>query len=81
MFFHFIDSEGRVRSQQHVPLGEYAPIYPDRRWRYGAIKFDPTIDSNISALAFGVWYPDSELLLRADKGRRDWNNRRVVCPD
>ena len=80
MFFHFIDSEGRIRSQQHISLGRYAPIYSDCRWRYGVVKFDPSIDSNISALAFGVWHPDSKGMLMADKGVRDWNGRRVVIP-
>lgn len=80
MFFHFVDSEGTIRSQQHFPLGGYAPIYPDRRWRYGTIKFDPTVDLEISALAFGVWHPDSKAVLMADKGVRDWNGQRVVIP-
>jgi len=80
MFFHFIDSEGRIRSQQQVPFGEYVPIYPDRRWRYGVVKFDPTIDSKVSAVAFGLFYPDSGIQLIADKGMRDWNDRRVVIP-
>jgi hypothetical protein len=80
MFFHFIDSEGSIRSQQHVLLGEHAPIHPDRRWRYEVVEFDTSIDSNITTLAFGVWYPDSRLLLMADKGVRDWNDRRVVVP-
>jgi len=61
-------------------VGEYAPIYAYRRWRYQTIKFDPTIGSNISALAFGVWYPDGEILLMADKGVRDWGDHRVVVP-
>jgi hypothetical protein len=81
MFFHFVDSEGRIRSQQHISLAGYMPPHQDRRWRYGAIKFDPSIDSNISALAFGVWHPDSKVgILMADKGVRDWDGRRVVIP-
>lgn len=80
MFFHFIDSKGRIRSQKVVPLGEYTPIYPDRRWRYGTIMFDPTVDPKISTLAFGVFYPDSGVKLMADKGMRDWNDRRVLVP-
>ena len=81
MFFHFIDSERRIRSQQHISLVDYAPIFPDRRWRYGVVKFDPSIDSKISALAFGVWHPDSKVgMLMADKGVRDWDGRRVVIP-
>lgn len=79
--FHFVDSEGRIRSQQHISPGRYAPIYSDSRWRYGVVKFDPSIDSNISALAFGVWHPDSKVgISMADKGLRDWNGRRVVIP-
>jgi hypothetical protein len=81
MFFHFVDSEGRICSQQQISLAGYMPPHQDRRWRYGAIKFDPSTDSNISALAFGVWHPDSKVgILMADKGVRDWKGRRVVIP-
>jgi len=80
MFFHFDDSEGRIRSQQAISLAGYAPPCQDRRWRYGAIKFDPSRDLNISALAFGVWNPDSKVKLMANKGVRDWHGRRVVIP-
>ena len=80
MFFHFVDSEGKIRSQQAISLAGYAPPSQDRLWRYGTIKFDPSRDLNISALAFGVWNPDSKVVLKADKGVRDWHGRRVVIP-
>ncbi|MCK5539434.1 MAG: hypothetical protein KAI69_00785, partial [Deltaproteobacteria bacterium] len=81
MFFHFIDSEAKIRSQQSVSLDGYKPPSPQRRWRYGAVEFDPSIDAEISALAFGVWHPDRKVgLLTADKGVRDWNDRRVLIP-
>ncbi len=81
MFFHFIDSEAKIRSQQSVSLDGYKPPSSVRRWRYGVIKFDPSIDAEISALAFGVWHPDRKVgLLVANKGVRDWNDRRVIIP-
>jgi hypothetical protein len=79
MFFHFIDSEAKIRSQQSVSLNGYNPPSQEHRWRYGAVEFDPSIDAEISALAFGVWHPDCKVgLLSADKGVRDWNDRRVI---
>ena len=81
MFFHFVDSEGKVRSLQSAPLAFYFPPHPDHRWRYGVVKFDPSIDSRISGLAFGIYHPDSNVgILMPDKGMRDWNGRRVVIP-
>ena len=81
MFFHFIDSDAKIRSQQSISLNGYKPPSPKRRWRYGVIEFDPSIDAEISALAFGVWHPDNSVgLLIANKGVRDWDDHRVVIP-
>ena len=81
MFFHFIDSDAKIRFQQSVSLDGYNPPSQEYRWRYGVVEFDPSIDAEISALAFGVWHPDSKVaILIANKGVRDWGGRRVVIP-
>jgi len=45
MFFHFIDSDAKIRSQQSVSLDGYNPPSQEYRWRYGAVEFDPSIDA------------------------------------
>jgi len=45
MFFHFIDSDAKIRSQQSVSLDGYNSPSQEYRWRYGAVEFDPSIDA------------------------------------
>ncbi len=81
MFFHFINSDAKILTQQEISLDGYKPLSSERCWRYGVIMFDPSIDAEISAMAFGVWHPDRKVgLLKADRGVRDWGKRRVIVP-
>jgi len=80
MFFHFIDSDAKIRLQQYISLGGYNPP-SQQQWRYGSIEFDASIDKEITAFAFGVWHPDAKVgILKADKGVRDWDDHRVIVP-
>jgi len=80
IFFHFIDSAAQIRLQQYISLGGYNPPR-QQPWRYGNIEFDPSIDGDITAFAFGVWHPDAKVgILKADRGVRDWDDRRVIVP-
>lgn len=80
MFFHLLDSAGKIIGNQQVAVYPYMPLSEDHRWRYGTVTFDPPYPMDKSAsLAFGIYQPPGEFLL-PDKGVTDWNGRRVIIP-
>ncbi|MBT5872682.1 MAG: hypothetical protein HOH43_04630, partial [Candidatus Latescibacteria bacterium] len=79
IFIHFNDSNGKIRSQNAIPLFDYTPVLPTKLWRYSTIEFDQSTDLEVMAVGFGIWHPDGNLL-KANRGIRDWGDRRVTIP-
>lgn len=79
IFIHFNDSKGKIRTQSAISLFDYTPVSPTNLWRYSTIEFDQSTDPEASAVGFGIWHPNGDLL-KADKGIRDWGDRRVTIP-
>ena len=52
---------------------------PSQPWCHEMLEYDPAFDARVTALAFGVWHPEKGSLT-ADRGQRDWGNRRVIVP-
>lgn len=78
LFLHLVDSSGKILHNQQIALHPYQPPYENRRWRYASVTFDE-VDRDAAFLAFGVYQPRGVFLM-ADKGRTDWDGRRVLVP-
>lgn len=80
LFLHLVDSAGDILYIHQIALHPYDPPFADRRWHYGTATFVNVLpDEKLASLAFGVYQPPGSFLL-ADKGKTDWNGRRVLVP-
>lgn len=83
LFLHLVDPSGAILHNQQIALYSYAPPFADRRWRYGAVTFSDVLpNAKLASLAFGIYQPSDPGggFLLADKGKRDWDNKRVIVP-
>jgi len=81
LFLHLLDSSGAIVHNQQIALDSYAPPSADRRWRYGAETFSDVLpNAKLASLGFGIYQPSvpGGGLIVADKGKRDWDNQRVI---
>ena len=81
LFLHLVDQSGVIVHKLQIALQSYAPPSADRRWRYGTVTFSKVLpNADLAALAFGVYQPSGpgSGLFLADKGKRDWDNKRVI---
>jgi hypothetical protein len=78
LFLHLVDATGKILHDQQISLFPYQPPNNDRRWNYASVIFN-AVSPDAESLGFGVYQPKNNFLM-ADKGTRDWNNRRVIVP-
>lgn len=80
LFLHLIDSFGNILYNQQIALYPYQPPFENRSWRYGEVTFNLQLpNEKVASLAFGVYQPPGGFLL-GDKGRTDWEGRRILIP-
>lgn len=78
MFFHLVDSSGKILRDLSLPLNKYLPPFSNRKWKHGSVNFG-SIPNDTVYLAFGIYRPNHEYLI-PDKGTRDWYGKRVLVP-
>jgi len=79
VFCHVIDQNGAILDNHDVVLnGDSAPS-TGRLVRLTRMDFESTRLNNAYGVALGVYAPGLKML-KADSGKRDWNNSRVIVP-
>jgi hypothetical protein len=79
-FIHLIDGQGKILLNNQIPFYfDGSAQSKDRPIRFDQISFKIPPGNGPRSLAVGLVRPDQGLLL-ADKGRRDWDNHRVIVP-
>ncbi len=79
LFFHLVDRSGNILRDLYLPLNRHDSPFVDKTWRYGSLTFKEPLPKEATALAFGIFRPNHEMLT-ADKGARDWGGKRVLLP-
>ncbi len=80
LFIHSIDDEGKIMLSVHVPVRfDRSPSSLNGAVLLDRITFRNPAASGPRRLAIGFVRPNQALLV-ADKGTRDWDNRRVIVP-
>jgi hypothetical protein len=83
VFVHLIDHGGRMLAQadyEQAPGARTAPRLAGAGevWR-DIVQLSPDQLKGATGIAFGIWEPPGTFL-RADRGDRDWDNRRLILP-
>ena len=78
-FCHVIDQNGAILDNHDVVLNHGSAPSNDRLVRLTRIDFENTRLNGAYGVAFGVYAPGVKML-KADSGKRDWNNYRVIVP-
>ena len=83
VFVHLIDQGGKMLAQadhEQAPGARTAPhlAKAGEVWR-DIVQLSPDQLKSVTRIAFGVWEPPGTFL-RADRGDRDWDNRRLILP-
>jgi len=81
MFFHLVDTSGKIIYNKEIELFPYRPMDTEKRWRHGAVQFNGALsDGNLASLAFGIYQPSGQFLLPDKNIPSDWEGRRVLIP-
>jgi hypothetical protein len=81
LFFHLIDTSGKIKYKQQIGLFPYDPPDSQKRWRHGTTTFSHMRpDSNLTEIAFGIYRPGGQFLLPDKALTTDWEGRRVLVP-
>ena len=67
-----------LKLNQQILLADSVPLHESRTIHYDIVSFKSVSSSKLSALAFGVYSPESAEFYHADQGARDWGNPRVI---
>ena len=83
VFVHLIDQGGKLLAQadhEQVPGARTAPrlAKAGEIWR-DSVQLSPDQLKSVTRIAFGIWEPPGTFL-PADRGDRDWDNRRLILP-
>ena len=76
MFFHQLDAKGQIVDNYEIPLSQQKSPHPDRPILLASTVFTLQDPKVVHSVAFGI--RSRTRLLTADKGLRDWNDRRVI---
>lgn len=79
-FFHVLDEQGRIISMKELMVRNRPPVFQDQRIRLDIVTFPDQIVEKAQTFGVGVHRPRANTLLIADKGTRDWDNKRVIIP-
>lgn len=81
-FCHVIDREGNILDNHELKLATERPAELEGTIRSSVLDFASTQNKRAWGLAFGIYMPvdGGTVVLEADKGNRDWGNRRVIVP-
>jgi hypothetical protein len=79
-FIHSIDNTGNIVLNNAAMIHFKHPLSSlDGSYLYDRVTFKSPADNGIQRLAVGFYRSNQEIPL-ADKGLRDWDNRRVIVP-
>jgi hypothetical protein len=81
VFVHLIDRGGKILAQadhEQAPGARTAPrlAKTGEVWR-DIVQLSPDQLKSVTRIAFGIWEPHGTFL-QADRGDRDWDNRRLI---
>ena len=82
LFSHSIDGEGNIKLNNEVPLKMRLPKQSGETVLYDQATIKKPVLNGAQRLAFGFFRLNQGTiaLLTADRGTRDWDNRRVIVP-
>jgi hypothetical protein len=80
-FCHALDNRGEVIASEEIKLGERRQLSPRAPNQFNSLTIlHPGSGKSIKAIGVGIYQRNKEgtVLLPADKGLREWGNRRVI---
>lgn len=75
-FIHSVDRAGRTSPSQEIPLSPWCEAGEHDRIRFDKLTFANHLGDNLDKLGVGIYKPG--IVLKADKGNRDWDGRRIL---
>jgi len=80
-FCHIIDEHGKMLDNYATPLRGQAPPSEDRPIHFTVTTFDSPSIINAYGVALGIYKAGADgLILKADRGTRDWGGQRLLLP-
>ena len=77
-FIHSIDKNGNIIANAEIPISRNTLVSNDSSIRLSNIVIPQIMNMDLNALAVG--FHSGSNILQADRGTRDWDNRRVIIP-
>jgi len=80
LFMHLVDASGAILLDRQIVLAPEQSFGARQGWKHGEVTFTAsTPEKKATAFAFGIYQHDGDMLA-ADKGRTDWQGKRVRIP-
>jgi hypothetical protein len=80
-FVHLVDAVGTILANTGVRLADHQRRLAEQPFRLQSLSV-PLVATGATAIAFGIYRVEAgqAVTLAADRGDRDWDNRRVLVP-